>query len=56
MEERPFKDRMKNRKEENNSALPKAVAEERSSQATAATGQSRALLKLSSYAFSAISG
>jgi predicted helicase len=34
VEERPFKARVKNYKKENNTALPKAVAGERSSQAT----------------------
>ena len=37
VEERPFKGRVTNQKKENNTALPKAVAEERSSQATSAT-------------------
>ena len=37
VEERPFKGRVKNHKKENNTALPKAVAGERSSQATSAT-------------------
>ena len=37
VEERPFKGRVEKRKKENSSALPKAVAGERSSQATGAT-------------------
>ena len=43
MEERPFKGRVTNQKKENNSALPKAVAVEQSSQATSATTNADAL-------------
>jgi predicted helicase len=47
VEERPFEGRVTKRKKENNSTLPKAVAGERSSQATAATTDERRYEKLS---------